>query len=84
MPGTSPQASDVTLWLNALQVKHEIDKPGPEWKSVEQLHEMLNCSLISAKRYAAKAVKRGTLEKKMFTCLRSNNTRIKRPFFKLV
>lgn len=51
---------------------------------MEQLQELLDCSPMSVKRYTAKAIEKGTLEKKMFTCLRSNGSRIKRPFFKLV
>lgn len=62
----SQHPSNASEWLAALAIAEDLEKPGPEWKTRQQICEELGITRWAAQSKLAQGVKAGVIETKKF------------------
>lgn len=83
-PGTCPQASDVTGWIEALSIHQAGDEVGPEWKTRTALEAALGLKRSALMGRLQNGMKMGRVECRKFRVPRADGVYHDLPHYRLI
>lgn len=81
--GTSPRDSRPSDWLAALAIPSELETPGPEWKTRQQICDELGITRWAAQSRLAEGIKEGKIESRKFLVAGTSGYRHMTPHYRL-
>jgi len=82
--GSCQPDSDVTAWLEALSIQAVEEAPGPEWKTLRQIEQMIGRRRGATATFIEEAMKAGKVERKEFATKRSDGVRMICPMYRVI
>lgn len=81
---SQPPSNSINDWLAALSAPVTEEVPGDDWLTREQIELLIGRRRFATQQYLAAAIKKGTVEKKLFQVRRSDGNQYSKPHYRVI